>query len=325
MTPAYRLAVLGATGFIGSGLIAQARVDGVDVTPVSMVRVAVDAEPNCTIADSADRWQRANQRAFDDLCRALAIFDVVINAASDPRSGSTNTANLLAANAVLPAIVARAAGAAGVRRLVHVSTAAVQGRLDPLDETAVYSPLSPYASSKARSEQHLLDARTDRGEVTPELVVYRPASVQAVGHQATRAFARLVPRLPLVPVPGSGDRPVPVALLDNVASGILFAATMEEPCRIILQPDEGVTVRRLVELFGARRVAPLPPKVAGAMLNELGKLTRPSAHLTSRFRWLELILRGQATNANALRHAGFVAPVGFEGWQALARSEQCRQ
>jgi nucleoside-diphosphate-sugar epimerase len=337
LTRAPRLVVLGATGFIGSHLVAYGQADGADITPITMARVqespggtgpsrAATARPGATgdtaTRDAATRWRRDNQAAFDDLCCSLATFDVVINAAGDPRAGATATGNLFAANAVLPAVVAQATHAAGVRRLVHVSTAAVQGRLDPLDETAMHLPLSPYAASKAGGERVLLDADPAQGQICAELVVYRPTSVQAVRHQATRAFASVMSRMPFVPVEGSGERPVPVAQLDNVAAGILFAATMARPAPIVLQPHENMTVRRLVELFGARRIVAVPPRAANVALDQVGLLTRRSAYLTSRLRWFELLLRGQTTEAKVLPTEGFCVPVGAEGWVALAEAER---
>lgn len=328
-----KVAVLGASGFIGSHVTAYARGVGADVAPVDMPRVASIRDPEA-VAEAADLWRRTHHGLFDDLCTALAPCDVVINAAGDPRSGSRDRAQLRAANALLPAVVAQASHRAGVRRLVHISSAAVQGRRDPLDESPALDPLSPYASSKAEGEQYLLAARPERSEVPPELVVYRPASVHAIGHPATHAFARVVSLLPVVPVEATtdgtkGPRPVPVALLDNVAAGIWFAATLVQPTviqrTIVLQPDEGMTARRLLELFGARRIVSLPPRATDAILAQLGRLTRPSPYLTSRLRWLELLLRGQEVNATTLTNAGFTGPVGGEGWDALAAAEGCRR
>lgn len=316
--------MLGATGFIGSHLVAYGQAVGADITPITMARVRMREVPGGAgpTSDAATQWRRDNPGAFDDLCCSLAAFDVVINAAGDPRAGATATRTLFAANAVLPAVVAQASHAAGARRLVHVSTAAVQGRLDPLDETAMHLPLSPYAVSKAQGERVLLEADPAQGEICPELVVYRPTSVQAVRHQATRAFASVLSKMPFVPVEGSGERPVPVAQLDNVAAGIVFAATMARPAPIILQPHENMTVRRLVELFGARRIVAVPPRAANVALDQIGRLTRRSAYLTSRLRWFELLLRGQNTEAKVLPTEGFSLPVGPEGWVALAEAER---
>lgn len=324
--PHPKLAVVGATGFVGSGLLAYGRSVGADIGAVALPRVGlhppIDEPAPGTIGDAAARWRRANPCAFDRLCAALAAFDVVINAAGDARAsaGPADSGNLLAANAVLPAVVAGAAHAAGVRRMVHVSTAAVQGRLDPLDETALHLPLSPYAASKAQGERFLLEADPLQGQICDQLVVYRPTSVQAVGHRATRSFVRLLGRLPAVPVGGATTRPVPVVQFDNVAAGILFAAAMPEAVSIVLQPDEAMTVQRLLELFGARRIVPVPSRITRVTLDQVARVTSSSAYLTSRLRWAELLLRGQATRAKALMAAGFVVPVGDEGWEALARS-----
>ncbi len=320
-----RVAVLGATGFIGSHIVTYGQAAGADVTAVSLARVQSTPcnSSDAAVADAAAAWCRSHRDAFESLCRSLAPYDAVVNAAGDPRAGnSSTTANLVAANAVLPAVVARAARVAGVRRLVHVSTAAVQGRLDPLDETGQHFPLSPYAATKARGERALLTADRSPGAAPAEVVVYRPTSVQAVRHHATRAFTKLVGQLPRVPVAGSGERPVPVAQLDNVAAGVLFTATMADPPPIVLQPDEDMTVRRLLELFGARGFVSLPRDATRLTLDQLARLARGSAYLTSRLRWFELLIRGQAVEAKALPAAGFTLPVGVDGWHALAAAER---
>lgn len=318
--------MLGASGFVGAAVVAFGRSNGADITPVALPRISLVALPHLALGSldgAAEQWCRANRGAFEDLCRALAPFDVVINAAGDARASARTVRDLVAANAVLPAVVVRAAQRAGVRRLVHISSAAVQGRLDPLDETARHQPLSPYATSKAQGERVLLGADPSHGPACFELIVYRPTSIHAAGQLATRSLSRMLRRLPLVPVVRSGpsawEQPLPVVQLDNVAAGILFAATMLEAAPIVLQPDEAMTARRLLTLFGAHRFVPVPSGVAKAAIEQVGHLTHRSPYLTSRVRWLELLVRGQSTEAKVLAAAGFAAPTGTEGWEALAK------
>ena len=322
MTRSETLAVVGASGFIGSALLDYGQRHGSDVTPIVVPRILVSGYQNGPISEAVARWCRTNQAVFDELCSAFSNYDVVINAAGDPRAASTSTPALKAANVLLPAIVARAAGLSGVRRMVHISSAAVQGRLDPLDETHVHSPLSPYAASKAQGEQIFFEAETTRIAVPSEVMVYRPTSVQASGHQATRGLARAMHRLPVVPVVGSGEQPVPVALLENVVAGILFAATMGEFAPIVLQPSEGMTTLRLAELFGARRTLTLPTRATSIALEQAARLSRRSAYGTSRLRWIELMTRGQDIKATVLMAAGFNLAVGFDGWEKLAREQR---
>jgi hypothetical protein len=249
----------------------------------------------------------------------LAPFDIVVNAAGLVTPDAADHPSLFGANAVLPAVVAEAADVTGARRLVHVSTAAVQGRLDPLDETERCFPLSPYAAAKAEGERALLEGAVDG---TCEVVVYRPTSVQASGRPVTRRLARIATSLPLVPVGDGGDRPVPVALVENVAAGIVFAASMPSPPPLVLQPWEGLTTRTLLGLFGARRTVSLPSGPFRAAIDLAACSATRSPKLTARLRRVEVLLLGQGVRAEALAAAGFRPPVGREGWEELAHAER---
>ncbi len=312
------LAVVGGTGFIGSSIVAHCRSAGVPVACVAAPRIAAGPGP---VGDLAASWRRSNRRAFERLCQALAPFDVVVNAAGMAAPGVAEHPSMFGANAVLPAVVAHAAAAAGVGRLVHVSSAAVQGRLDPLDETSRCFPLSPYAASKAAGERALVEGAV--GSRALEVVVYRPTSVQANGRTMMRRLARTAPSLPLVPVVG-GDRPLPVALVENVAAGLAFTASMSAPPLLVLQPSEGMTIRRLLELFGAPRILPLPSRPVGAFVHLAARSAAKSTKLTAHVRRVELVLMGQGVRAEALLAAGFRPPVGGEGWEKLVRAEQAR-
>lgn len=312
-----RIAVVGGQGFIGSNVVAYGRNAGMDVCPVRMPRVRRMS------ADSLGNWgghsDFIDSRDFNDLRDGLEPFDVVINAAGCAISNSSDRERLFAANAVLPLVVAEATRAAGVPRFVHISTAAVQGRLDPLDESARHFPLSPYGRSKAEGERRLLESAASRKHSPLEIRIFRPTSVHGVGHRATEVLARAVRRLPLVPVIAAGDYPVPVALLENVSAGILFAAVMRQSPPIILQPSEGITSRSLLEIFGAHRMVHLPRRPSYLALDGIVRLTSPVPLFASRVRWFDLLLRGQAISACALAVAGFQPPIDLNGWLKLAR------
>ncbi|MFN2607367.1 MAG: NAD-dependent epimerase/dehydratase family protein [Acidimicrobiales bacterium] len=316
-----RIAILGASGFLGSAVSDWAGRLGADAEPLRAPRLGPSSVH--PIVEASDRWCRAEPAAFAELSRRLAPFDTVVNASGIADPGSTDRAGLFAADAIQPVVVARAAAAAGVRRLVHVSTAAVQGRREPLDETPAWSPLSPYAEAKAEAERLLLVDH--HGRLPPEVVVYRPTSVHGAGRAVTANLARLAAGLPVVAVCGSGAHPVPVALVDNVAAGIVFAATAPALPRLVLQPWEGLTARRLLELFGATRFLRLPEAVARPAIGVAARCVRCSPPASARLRRLELVLRGQAVRAGHLADLGFRPPVGFEGWERLADEERRRR
>jgi len=316
---AMRIVIVGGSGFIGSHVVTAVRSAARE--PVALPSIRVSSADGRAEDEVAEAWPSENRDAFDRLCSDLQGAEVVINAAGMAAPASSDLGALVAANAIQPAVVARACGTAGVRRLVHVSTAAVQGRREPLDETPAHAPASPYAESKAKGERLLLDIG-DEGP--PEVVIYRPASVHGLGRAVTEKLVRFAGR-PVVPLAGAGNQPVPTALIDNVAAGIVFAGLFAPLApgtqRVIaLQPDEGLTARRLIELFGAERLVRLPTALTRRVLAVVDRTAAPSAFLASRARWLDLLWHGQSVRAELLVRAGFASPVGHDGWRSLAEA-----
>jgi len=95
---------------------------------------------------------------------------------------------------------------------------------------------------------------------------------------------------------------------------------MPEPVPVVLQPGEGLTTRRLLEIFGARRFVLVPERMVDLVLVAAGRSTARSAGLTARLRRVEIALRGQGARAGALAEAGFVVPFGLERWETLAEA-----
>ena len=224
------------------------------------------------------------------MATALIGVDVVINAAGAAAPDSNDIHALHVANALLPATMAAIASRAGVRRFVHVSSAAVQGARRVLDETRSTEPFSPYSTSKADGERALLEG----GESPAETVVYRPTSVIDEGRPSTLALARLANAW-VVPVAGDGSAPLPTALVGNVASLALHLATCDEAPQIVLHPWEGMTQRLLMECLAERapRFLRIPRAIARPVIS--GARHVPRAQGASRR--LELLLFGQQIDA----------------------------
>jgi nucleoside-diphosphate-sugar epimerase len=305
-----RLAVIGGSGFVGSHVVSEALSNGLDAVQITAPRLEID-QGEVSIG-GVQAWPHRLRPQLQYLSDALAGSDVVVNAAGLARPGSLGGSALYAANAVLPGFVATACRAAGVRRMVHVSTAAVQGRLDPLDESVRHFPFSPYSRSKADGEQWLLTSE-DRPD---EVVIYRPTSVHGRQRNTTRGLAKYASS-PLVPIAGAGDQPLPVALIENVAAGLVFAATCPSFTRVMLQPPEGLTTRRLLEIFGSRRFVSLPTGLTHNGLRLVRRLSDAVPVLSTPVRSFELLYRGQGVVARSLPAAGFVPPAGESGWVAL--------
>jgi nucleoside-diphosphate-sugar epimerase len=167
--------------------------------------------------------------------------------------------------------------AAGVRRLVHVSTEAVLLAGDPLvnvDETAPLRPdsKSPYCSTKARAEQLVRDANRDGLEtvcVRPRFVwgkgdtTVLPSMVEAV---KAGKFAWI----------GGGRHLTATTHVDNTVEGLMLGAERGAPGGVYFVTDgEPVVFREFVtKLLGTQgvvppeREVPLAPAKRGAAMGE---------------------------------------------------------
>ena len=314
-----RVALWGAGGFIGRAVLQAAEAAGIEI--VRPPKLPLDPwNPGQPVEAALKAWLERHPTEWDEALQLCSGAGVVINAAglAEPEGSKVN--KLMAANVLLPAVVAAAAAEAGVPRLVHVSTAAVQGNRDPLDETAAVQPVTPYASSKAEAERLLLNREI---KVPFEVVIYRPTSVQGEGRDITRALVRIASRR-VVPMPGPGAVHLPVSLAGNVGAGIVHAALMAPPCPpILLQPWEGMTTRLLLEAFGNGGHIVSIPKPAVRIVHFLAvqhaaALAGRSPKRQAKLRRFELLAYGQAVQARELESRGFRTHGGPEEYRNLA-------
>jgi nucleoside-diphosphate-sugar epimerase len=307
-----KIAVLGAAGFVGRAVVDALTPVGVDVQAVHAprIRCTTNGDP----AASVRTWRSAHAREYGVLTDALAGAEVVVNAAGLARPDSADAAALEGANAVLPGVVAWAACDAGARRLVHVSTAAVQGRRDPLDETEHYDATTPYARSKLLGERVLLDTDLSR---PVETIVYRPTSVMGPTRAMTRSLVRLANRR-VVPLFGDGAAPLPSALVQNVGAATVALATGASSGAIAVHPSEGMTARALLEAFGARRFLRVPRSLARIVDLALGRHGSRSARREAWARRLELLAFGQQVQAATLNRCGYRPVADASGYRKLA-------
>ena len=202
-----RWAVVGASGFIGSALAYHLEECGYEVVGLHAPRLELDPAIN----DGALIAARAcSEESVSTLAASLQGVDVVVNAAGLAAPDAAATSEVYGANALLPGVVAHAAATAGVTRMIHLSSAAVQGRRQVLDETPEVSPFSPYSRSKALGEQSLFAS----AEALPylDVLTIRATSVQGRGRSTTESLRR-VARSTIASVAAPGTQPTVVSSL----------------------------------------------------------------------------------------------------------------
>lgn len=188
-----RVAVLGASGFVGSAVAADLQLHGMDVVPLA--RRHDDCSAGVDLGDASVAW-----------AEVLKASDVVINAAGKAHDLRRADAELAAmywsANAAGPARAAEGAADIGARRFIHLSTIKVLGNA-PFDgrrfrESDPLRPSGVYAESKAAGERLVHEALDQTG--TEGVIVRLPLvfGVPFKGNLAVleRAISKGVP-LPL--------------------------------------------------------------------------------------------------------------------------------
>ncbi len=295
-----RVLVTGATGFIGRPLCGKLAAAG------WLIRAAVrySSDENTLPAGTEvvripgagpdTDWREALQ-GVDDVVHLAARVHVMRDKAADPLAAYREV------NAAGTARLAAAAGAAGVRRFVFMSTVKVNGEGGgrPYREMDPPAPSDPYGISKAEGEAALFSAAKAVGM---EAVVLRPPLVYGPGVKAN--FLRLLGLAASgLPLPLGGIRNErSLVYLENLVDAVLLCLVKPEAAGKVYLVSDGPPVsttelvRMMATSLGRRpRLIPLPDfarrlaRAAGlgdAMERVFGSLTVDSSAIRSELGWV---------------------------------------
>jgi nucleoside-diphosphate-sugar epimerase len=202
-----RLALTGATGFVGSHLVDVALGAGHEVTALTRREQASREGLAWVSGDLSDR--AALERLVDDADAVIHVAGVISahTAAAFDKGNVEGTLAMLAA-----------ATAGGVRRFVHVSSLAAR---EP--------KLSLYGASKSKSEQLVHGSGLD-------WAIVRPPAVYGPGDKETLELFRMA-KLGVMLMPPKGR--VSVIHADDLARLLIALAAPEAPQEILIEPDDG--------------------------------------------------------------------------------------
>lgn len=276
--------VIGASGFVGSSIISRLRSEGIAADPIEAPRLVT----HTLSADALIKEARQLEGIIDSLADAFAGADVIVNASGIAAPNMQELPPLVGANALLPALIIIAAQRTGVRRVIHLSSAAVLGSADVLTATEDTAPFSAYSFSKALGEEVILklsrfiDESAAAGcapgsensefpaassSIVPahhalEVCIIRATSVQGRGRRTTEAFARIASS-PIATVAGSGKHRSPVSSNYALAEFVVGVGKfVGELPKIVLQPWEGSTSASVIQDAGRRFPLHLPVPLA---------------------------------------------------------------
>jgi GDP-4-dehydro-6-deoxy-D-mannose reductase len=178
-----RALVTGATGFVGTHLVAHLRAHGDDVVAPGSDGPALD------VVDGA-----AVRRTLAE-ARPAAVYHLAGLASPGPSWDDPERYALV--NAVGTLSVLEGAAAAGVERVLVVGSAEEYGIVDteaPITEDEPLRPVTPYAASKVAAEYFALQAHLGRGLGTIRVRAFNHTGPGQSEHFVVSALARRIVR-----------------------------------------------------------------------------------------------------------------------------------
>lgn len=209
-----RILVIGGTGFIGQHVVAKlaARGDSVFV-PTRRLRHARElmVHPTVTIVPGDVHDESVLGSLIQGMDAVINLVGVLHSPSGQPYGPAFE-----AAHVKLPAAIARACAAHGVKRLVHVSALGASA-----------NGTSQYARSKAAGEAAIAEVAAQ----TPDLctTIFRPSVVFGPGDKFMNMFAGLAKWFFVLPLAGSKARMQPV-YVDDVARAIVNCLAEKATC-----------------------------------------------------------------------------------------------
>lgn len=232
------IAVSGAAGFVGSHVVstlidAGFEVRGLlgpaDTDPVTHSSTAGPAGASMAAATS---WARGDVRDHAAVDAWLEGCAAVVHLAGPPSvwASFADPAGTVDVHVRGTSVVLHAARAAGVGRFVHVSSAEVYGlqRHQPVAESAVPAPRSPYAAAKLGAEALVAASARSGG---PVAITLRPFSVYGPGQPGHTVLSGLLDAARAGRRLAVAD-PTPVrdfVHVDDVAAAVLAACRSTPP------------------------------------------------------------------------------------------------
>jgi UDP-glucose 4-epimerase len=273
-----KVLVTGPTGFIGRKLCADLRRRGYKVMAAlhrqpddGMQRGLTDESVVVGNIEAATDWSRALE-GVDSIAHLAARVHVMREHVTDP------LAAYRAVNTFGTAHLARSAAAAGVRRLVFVSSIKVNGETTTVKPFTAHDqpgPMDAYATSKWEAEKALQQIGRETGL---EVVIVRPPLVYGPGVKGNYLrLLRMVKRG--IPMPfGSCNNKRSFVYLDNIVDLLVLCLTHAQASghTFLVSDDEDLSTAELVTLLARTmetkpRLISMPPAWLEAAAKLVGK------------------------------------------------------
>jgi UDP-glucose 4-epimerase len=227
------LVVLGAGGFIGHAVVREALSSGARVKAICTGDPwrLQEMEREVEIHIHTPWWTQAFAHELRELLRPAAAL--ILLAYCPPPHGSTDAQRAEHEDSVNTAGVriACTAAASEGRRVVFSSSADIYGSWheDPVDESSVPRPHTPYAAAKLEAEAIVAEASVPSSSLRIA-TVYGPGET---GHRAIPTFITGLLRDEALTLHGDGSDVRDYVAVTDVAKALIAVALMSRPPRLV--------------------------------------------------------------------------------------------
>jgi len=245
------LLVTGASGFVGSSLLAS--------YPPEHPRIGLVRSHGGRRAAQGLSYRTIETWSEEGLTRAFEGVSAVVHAASVVHHPGATEAEYATFNVEGTRALLRACKAAGVERLVFLSTIKVYGeepRAAVIDESTPVVGDSPYARTKIEAERLVLAAASEGG---PSAAVLRLCPVFGRGDKSNvQAMIRAIARRRFV-LPGGGKNRKSIVHISSVTEVARAAVSSDATGLFVVADAEAPTMRGLADTIADVLGAPKPP------------------------------------------------------------------
>jgi len=250
-----KIAITGATGFLGSHLTTRLIDEGYQINILARdegkAKQLAHQAVNVVIGDIAD------PEAAKRLCEGCQY---VVHLVSNFRTASGPPESYHHINVDGTKNIYNAANGAGVSRFVHCSTIGVHGsvKVSPATEETEFAPGDLYQETKLEAEQYVTE---QAGKTTMELVVVRPTSMYGPGDMRMLKMFKMLKKRTFFKV-GPCQENFHAVYIDDIVDG--FIKAIETPGidkeKLLIGGSDYLPLENYIDVV-ARAVGAPPPKL----------------------------------------------------------------
>ena len=249
-----KIAITGATGFLGSHLTNRLLDDGHEVSIL-----ARSEDKAASLKDRASKVIIADITDKEAIKKLVQDADIVFHLVSNFRTASGPPESYHSINVEGTKNILSASKDAGVKRFIHCSTIGVHGscKETPTSETSPFNPGDLYQETKLEAEQLSQDEIKKNGAM--EITIIRPCSMYGPGDMRMLKMFKMLSKRTFLML-GPCKENFHAIYIDDIVNGFLLAMNSKEAAgqTFIIGGENYLPLKDYIHTVATAVGAPMP-------------------------------------------------------------------